>query len=372
MARKLVFFFGVLFVIGIVISGCSASQNEASRISVTKFPTATSTARVLPDPQVVRLTQTSSPAATETQFAPTITPSFTNTPDPFEPWTIDHLVARQYGGGELRVLSIYAENSLFTRYLIEYPSDNLMIAGFMNVPKGSGPFPVIIAIHGYIEPDIYTTLDYTTRYADDLARNGFIVLHPNLRNYPPSNSGENLFRVGMAIDILNLIEIVKQQANSDGYLNQADIRSIGLWGHSMGGGISTRVMTVSDDVKAVFLYAPMSGDERQNFEAINRWSNGERGLDELAVPEAELERISPQNFFDRISAAVSIHHGLKDELVPVEWSRITCNLLNKFDKPVECVFYPEMSHTFTGEGDLLLMNAAVEFFKQHLSEYRQP
>ena len=44
-----------------------------------------------------------------------------------------------------------------------------MIYGFMNVPNADGPHPVIIALHGYIDPAIYQTLDYTTRYADALA-----------------------------------------------------------------------------------------------------------------------------------------------------------------------------------------------------------
>ena len=61
-----------------------------------------------------------------------------------------------------------------------------IIHGFVNIPRGEGPFPVVIALHGYIPADEYTTLDYSTRYADSIARKGYIVLHPNLRNFPPS------------------------------------------------------------------------------------------------------------------------------------------------------------------------------------------
>ena len=63
-----------------------------------------------------------------------------------------------------------AVSDAFTRTLITYPSDGLTIYGFVNVPVGEGPFPVIIAVHGYVEPEVYSTLDYTTRYADGLAR----------------------------------------------------------------------------------------------------------------------------------------------------------------------------------------------------------
>ena len=137
------------------------------------------------------------------------TSSPTSTPDPYWKYTIEYLRSRSYGGGAVEVTETNARNSAFTRYLIRYPSDGLMIYGFMNVPNGKGNFPVIIALHGYIDPTIYKTFDYTTHYADALASAGFLVLHPNLRDYPPSDKGDNLFNVGMAIDVLNLISIIK-------------------------------------------------------------------------------------------------------------------------------------------------------------------
>ena len=94
-------------------------------------------------------------------------------------------------------------------------------------------------MHGYIDPAVYNTFDYTTRYADALAGAGYIVLHPNLRGYQPSDNGENLFRVGMAIDVLNLIALVQSQSGGDDPLKNANPNAIGLWGHSMGGGITT-------------------------------------------------------------------------------------------------------------------------------------
>ncbi len=128
----------------------------------------------------------------------------------------------------------------FTRTLIRYPSDGLTISGFMDVPRGDGPFPVIIALHGYVDPSVYTTLDYTTRYADALASAGYFVLHPNLRSFPASDDGQDLFRVGMATDVLNLIAILKDAGGKPGPLQKADATHIGMWGHSMGGGITTR------------------------------------------------------------------------------------------------------------------------------------
>ena len=213
---------------------------------------------------------------------------------------------------------------------------------------------------------ITRTLDYTTDYADALARAGFVVLHPNLRGFPPSDQGDDLFRVGMAIDVLNLIALVKSQAGQPGPLEKADPGAIGLWGHSMGGGIATRVLTVSPDVGAAVLYASMSGDERLNYEAIQVWSQNERGLEELAVPEAELARISPVYYLDRIVVPVSIHHGQADTLIPPDWSLDLCSRLVDLGKQVTCFLYDNEPHTFYGYGNLIFKQRVVEFFNQTL------
>jgi dipeptidyl aminopeptidase/acylaminoacyl peptidase len=306
-------------------------------------------------------TGTPPPAATATLLQ-TISP----TPDPYYNWSNAYLRSRTYGGGQIEFLEVMDQNLYFTRYLIRYPSDGLSIYGFANIPNDEEIHPVIIALHGYIDPAVYNTLDYTTRYADALATAGYIVLHPNLRGYRPSDDGENLFRVGMAIDVLNLIAIVQSQSAGSDPLKNANPASIGLWGHSMGGGISTRVITVSSDVKAAVLYAAMTGDELTNYTAIREWSGQARGIEELNVPVEALNSISSVYFFENIGAAVSIHHGTADELVPLSWSVTTCERLNLLGKNVECLYYENMPHTFYGQGEEQFIQNSVDFFNRHL------
>ena len=319
-------------------------------------PTATAVSTVTPVP-----TQTQLPTA-----APTLLPTLSPTPDPYFPWSIEYLRSRTYGGGQIEFLEVMSQNLYFTRYLIRYPSDGLNIYGFANIPGDAGPHPLILALHGYIDPAIYNTLDYTTHYADALATAGYIVLHPNLRGYLPSDSGENLFRVGMAIDVLNLIALVQSQSGGADPLATALPDRIGLWGHSMGGGITTRVLTVSNDVDAAVLYAAMSGDEQKNYAAIYEWSGQARGLEELNVPIEALNRISAMYSFQNIMAPVSIHHGTADALVPLEWSVTTCDQLTALGKNVECIYYQDMPHTFYGAGDQEFIQNTVRFFNQYL------
>jgi uncharacterized protein len=210
----------------------------------TASPTASRTASRTTSPA---LTSTSSPTLAPTVAAasiplPTATPPPTAMPNPYDAFTIDALTARDYGGGRLAIEDTLEKNETFTRYLISYPSDDLTIAGYMNAPHEGDDFPVVIMLHGYIPPDEYETIAYTRRYADDLAKAGFFVIHPNLRNYPPSDSGSNEFRVGMAVDVLNLIAIIREQSQDPlGVLRRADADAIHLWGHSMGGGVALRV-----------------------------------------------------------------------------------------------------------------------------------
>jgi dipeptidyl aminopeptidase/acylaminoacyl peptidase len=352
----------VLLAVGLLSMACRAGGRLAAGQSTQAAGTSPSLTLTAFQPASSPAIQpTASPAPSPSPLlAPTATPAL------YDTYTIDYLASRTYGGGNLQAQTTLAVEPLFTRTMFSYPSDGLTIVGFMNVPHGPGPFPVVIALHGYIDPGIYETLDYTANYADALAGADFVVLHPNLRGFPPSDQGDNLFRVGMAVDVLNLIALVKSQAGQPGPLEQANPQAIGLWGHSMGGGIATRVLTVSPDVRAAVLYAAMSGDERQNYEAIQLWSENERGLEELAVPEAELARISPIYFLDRIEAAVSIHHGKADTLVPPAWSLDLCNRLVELGKEVSCFLYDNEPHTFYGYGDLVFKQRVVDFFNQTL------
>ncbi len=336
-----------LLVMGFMLTSCTSAP---------QLPTITPTFPVTP-------THTSTPISTATVTPlPTISP----TPDPYFSWSIDYLRSRGYGGGQIEFLEVMDQNLYFTRYLMRYPSDGLNIYGFADVPNDEEPHPVIIVLHGYIDPTIYYTIDYTTHYADAIASAGYIVLHPNLRGYAPSDNGENLFRVGMAIDVLNLIALVQAQSGGTDQLRTALPDRIGMWGHSMGGGITTRVLTVTDDVRAAVLYGAMSGDERKNYEAILGWSGQTRGLDELNIPLEALNRISPTYFFQNITAAVSIHHGTADATVPVDWSVLTCDQLTSLGKSVECIYYQDMPHTFYGAGDEEFIQNTVQFFNQNL------
>ena len=125
-------------------------------------------------------------------------------------------------------------------------------------------------------------------------------------------------------------------------------------------------------IKAAVLYGSMSADERTNYEQRRVWSGGERRIEELDVPDADLARISPVTYLDRIVAPVSVHHSENDQTVPVEWSVELCERLEGLGKEVECYTYSGVPHTFSGPLDRTFMERYVAFFDRHLKPAEGP
>lgn len=265
---------------------------------------------------------------------------------PLNPYSLEALKARSYGEGEITVVKKWEVQKDFTRYYITYPSDGLTIHGFVNIPVGRGPFPVIIALHGYIPPDKYTTRDYSTRYADSIARKGYIVLHPNMRNFPPSDSVPRVrdYHTGHVVDVLNLLQLVRQQAGKEGIFENADVQRLGIWGHSLGGGIALRIVGIVPEIKAAVLYAAVT----------QRYSNVDAGFTVFDLPASQ--------------AAFSLHHGEEDATVSPSGTAILYRQLQEMGKEVEYFTYPDQPHTFYSldQADALFIRRTVDFFNLHL------
>lgn len=368
---------GILLLIALWLAACRPlevnpappSAATAAKQATADPPDATAAAVIAPTATAVppTIAPTAMPAATAAPTAVATAPP-SPTPDPYAPYTIDALAARSYGGGQLEIVDTLEQNERFTRYLIRYPSDGLTIYGYITVPNTGSHFPVAIVLHGYVPPAEYQTIAYTRRYVDALAEAGYFVIHPNLRNYPPSDEGPDTFRTGFAIDVLNLIAIVRAQSQDPtGTLRRADADNIHLWGHSMGGGVALRVVTVNNApyIKAAVLYGSMSGDEVKNYTQIQQWSDGNRGTFELAAPPETLAAIAPIDQLDRITVPISIHHSSDDATVPVEWSEELCAALKAAAKAVECHFYDGPPHTFIPPWDDDFIARVLDFFARY-------
>jgi uncharacterized protein len=297
----------------------------------------------------------------------TIIPTLALTFAPYEQYSIDYLRARSYGGGTLDLAEKLAEHEKYTTYTVRYQSDGLYIYAVMNIPNGDAIYPVVISIHGYVEPKDYYVLETDFTIENVLASEGYITVHPTLRNYPPSEGGDNLYRVGDSIDILNLIAIVKEGAGS-GVLEKADPTRIGLGGRSMGGGIALRVLTITSDVKAAYLYSPTSGDEARNAGFFHNYTRDRQFKNELDASTDVFRKISAQNYYSNINASILLAHGDSDRLIPGIWSEDTCNLLKQAAVEKRCLFYKGADHSFHQDDLTDFISEILAFFEVHLRQ----
>ena len=357
------------------------------------FLTACSSARVsptvtLPPPIVTIIHLTETPVVIPFTETPAMTLSPTPLPHLMYPYTIAGLREREFTGGEIRILQTLFQVETYSRYLIEYPSDGLVITGILQIPVGQGPFPVIVMNHGFAKRSEYTSGDGTDRAAAYLVERGYITVASDFRTWGGSDVSPSFFHTGLVADVMNLIASLPS-------VPEADVSRIGMWGHSMGGGIITKILTLESPIRAAVLYSPNSADDA---DLIARWGYGCIGdifagellencnsadvvpdtlSDEIiaayvesATSEERMREVAPFYHLDNISVPIQIHIGSADGdyigSTPPEWSYKLNQGLMDAGKDVELFIYDGQRHSFTGDAWLVFMERAINFFNEQL------
>lgn len=356
-------------------------------LSACQTATAPPHAPSLPPPFVLIETVTPSPFPTDTPI-PTSTPTIEEL---ILPYTIEGLRQHDFQSGEIVIRETLNENEFYTSYLIEYPSDGLTITGVMQIPAGEGPFPVIVMNHGFYARSVYSSGDGTDRASAYLARQGYLTLASDYRSWGGSDVGHSFFYSGLVIDVINLIRAIPS-------IPEADPERVGMWGHSMGGGVTIKVLTVLGSegiIKAAVLYSPVSADDA---DIIDRWGMGCFGdiaageqvfgcnsADVIPAdlpmnlqtayhatasdPEA-LKKVAALYHLETVTAPVQIHYGTEDGKVysgtPPEWSLKLTQGLREAGKSVELYGYEGEGHSFIGQPWFDFMNRVLRFFNANV------
>lgn len=345
-----------------------------------------------------------------TVIPPTGTATITPVPSPTRttseaiyPYTIDGLRRHNYVSGKVMVGEVLEETKVYTRYAIEYPSDGLIITGIMQVPvQGRPPFPVIIMNHGFFSRLVYASGDGTDRAAEYFNRHGYLTVSSDYRSWGGSQVGVSLYYSGLVIDVINLLDAIPS-------IPQADAERIGMWGHSMGGGVTMKVLTVEagrqppaagsgrieTHVRAAVLYSTVSAEDA---DILARWGlgcigdifAGERQIGcnssdvvPLSLPQDLIQayynsstdpdllrQISAFHHLDLVSAPVQINYGTDDGKTlagtPPEWSQKLHRALEEAGKESELYGYEGEGHSFIGDEWVAVMERSAHFFDKYV------
>jgi len=350
----------------ILLTACSpASIHPSSTLSVV----------IVPDTPVPSVTPP--PTATRT------------TEQALYPFTIKGLREHDFKSGRIVIRETLLESENFTRYLIAYPSDGLTITGILQIPiVGEPPYPVIVMNHGFFSRTVYSSGDGTDRAAEFLNRRGYLTVSSDYRSWGDSETGESLFYSGLAIDVVNLMNAISS-------IPEADADHIGMWGHSMGGGVTLKVLTLDSRIKAAVLYSSVSADFA---DIIERWGPGCLGdvyegeiafgcnssdvlpldlpadltasyFNSVVDPEM-LEAVSPLYHFDLVTAPVQIVYGTEDGKTsagtPPEWSKKM--YAGFIEAGVDARIYPHEGegHSFIGDPWFVFMARSAQFFDKYV------
>ena len=295
------------------------------------------------------------------------------------PYSITALSHRSYLKTDITVEKKIKSNGNFQSYIISYISDGLKEYALMEIPnskKPSGGFPVMILDHGYIQPEKYSTENSYRQVADYFASNGYLVLKPDYRGNASSEILDTTFmRFAYPIDVINLIQATEN-------IKGADMDNIHLWGHSMGGEITLKVLeiissneNIKHKVKSAVLWAPVS-DPVKWFSKTHLNSLPEatispypyaNAFNALGTPDENPElwsSLSPLSYLPNINVPILLQHGTNDTSVPYVWSEELNNMLLNLNKNVKFISYLNDNHNLLTNWSSAV-KSDLDFFNQY-------
>lgn len=279
------------------------------------------------------------------------------------PLSIEGLRKRVYPEREIELQNAITTDEGLETWKFSYDSDGYTIYGLLEKPASEAPlkgWPVIIVAHGYIPPGVYSTVHNYRAVTRYYASNGFLVLKPDYRGHDRSegNSGGPTATINYSIDVLNLINQIDS-------IPDADTDNIFLYGHSMGGEIGLRVLTVSKALRGATLWAAVT-KPFPNLYFLRKRDPQEaerhlKSIEALFAPE-EYSLLSPNNYFDSIDIPILIHHGTQDESVPFEWSISFREELDEAQVDYTFYQYPGENHNIS-KSFFKVMDRDMAFFR---------
>lgn len=272
------------------------------------------------------------------------------------------VIATNCAAGEPLAAGVHKDLVYATRGDLELKAD-------VNVPKGEGPFPAVLLVHGGSwRSGNKQQLGFVS---GRLARNGYTVVAINYRLAPDHKFPAQIEDCKSAV--------VWMRNNAERF--QIDASRIGAWGYSAGAHLVTLLgcsdpshelegpdassaVDVSTRVRAV-----VAGGTPCDFRNLPEDSQSDRLAYWLGGTRAEVaeqyDRASPVRYVSSDDPPIFFYHGDADELVPLSSPTAMKNRLQEVGVVAELHVIPEAKHigaALNGEAN----KRGLEFLDRHL------
>lgn len=237
------------------------------------------------------------------------------------------------------------------------------------------PLPMLVYVHGGPSVAYEWNNWLTNRVLQLLANRGYAVFRVEFRG--ADGFGKKILRAGagewgrkMQNDILDAVDWAVRHGITER-------QRIGIFGWSYGGYATLAALTFTPDVFAcgLAMYHPTELQTMMESRTgvFRQFWRRQVGDETTAAGRALLRERSPLYFVERIERPLLITHGAKDTNVPRKYSDDFVTEMNKHNKPVTYLLYPDEGHDYARKENWISLFAVAErFFHEHLGGRYEP
>ena len=200
------------------------------------------------------------------------------------------------------------------QYITYKARDGKDIGGYVTIPNGEGPFPLIVMPHG--GPYVSETVDRFSEWPQMLANNGYMVLQPQYRG--SQKYGLDFYKSAF----INGSEAGRamQDDKDDGAMHlvkqgMADPDRLAMFGWSYGGYAALIAASREDQIYQCVIAGAAVTDPDMQMDYYRYRIRGASKVEQLTTWDGA---ISPIKEVDKINVPMLIVHGDRDQRVPPE------------------------------------------------------
>src|SRR5262245_36576333 len=215
-----------------------------------------------------------------------------------------------------------------------YPSAGGKAEAFLVRPRGSGPFPLMILLHGHSlsGTGAQRVLPAATLLAEELCYAGLAI---SLPGYGATEAGGGPLADATRRVVLDAVAIAKR-------LTWIDDQQVYIYGFSRGAVVAAALINQINGLKGALLHSGAYDLERLYRETSHSW------LRKLLNPSGDAKP-TLYNLLPQVTdwqPATLILHGQKDELIPASQALLLHEQLEKLGKPNKLVVLSDRGHLF--------------------------